>query len=46
MRSRSPSSPSASIASGVSATAKSPRVALFTPASVAWAESATATSSV
>jgi hypothetical protein len=41
-----PSSPSASIFSGVSATAKSARVALFTPASVACADSATATRSV
>jgi hypothetical protein len=40
------SSPSASIFPGVSATAKSARVALFTPASVACADSATATRSV
>ena len=43
---RTPSSPSASMASGVSAAAKSVRVALLTPASVAWADSTTATSSV
>ena len=42
----SPASPSASILSGVSATRKSFSVALFTPASVACADSATATSSV
>ena len=41
-----PASPSASIFSGVSATAKSFVVALFTETSVAWAESATATTSV
>ena len=46
MRSRTLSSPSASIASGVSASAKSGRVALLTPASVACAESTTATSRV
>jgi len=40
------SSPSASIFCGVSATANRPRVALLTPASVACAESTTATSSV
>ncbi len=41
-----PSSPSASILAGVSATANSSCVALFTPTSVAWAESTTATRSV
>src|SRR3954447_25908007 len=46
MYARSFSSPSASIFCGLSATAKSARVALFTPASVAWAERTTATSSV
>ncbi len=40
------SSPSASIFSGVSAILNSGRVALFTPASVACADSTTATSSV
>ena len=40
-----PSSPSASIACGVLATGNSRRVALFTPTSVDWADSATATSS-
>ena len=40
------STPSATIFSGVSARAKSAGVALFTPASVACAESTTATSSV
>src|ERR1700747_2976441 len=46
MWSRKRSSPSASIFCGVSATANSSRVALLTPASVACAESTTATSSV
>src|SRR6185312_9179547 len=46
MYSRTFSSPSSSIFSGVSATANSARVALLTPASVAWADSTTATSSV
>ncbi len=41
-----PSSPSATIASGVGAAANRPRVALLTPASVACAESTTATSKV
>ena len=41
-----PSSPSASIFCGVSATLKSLAVALFTETSVAWADSATATTSV
>ncbi len=41
----SPSTPSAAIAAGVLATGKSFAVALFTPLSVAWAESTTATSS-
>jgi hypothetical protein len=39
-------SPSATIFAGVSAAAKSAGVALLTPASVAWADSTTATSSV
>ncbi len=43
MCSRTASSPSAIILAGVSATAKRPRVALLTPASVACAESTTAT---
>ena len=42
---RMPASPSLSIASGVLASAKSVLVALFTPTSVAWADSTTATSS-
>src|ERR1700745_3010007 len=46
MWSRKRSSPSASIFCGVSATANSSRVALLTPASVACADSTTATSSV
>ena len=46
MKSRTRSSPSASIFSGVSATAKSGPVARLTPRSVAWADSTTATSSV
>ncbi len=46
MRSRTSSSPSASIFLGVSATLNRPRVALLTPASVACAESTTATSKV
>ncbi len=41
-----PSAPSAAIAAGVGAAANSAGVALFTEASVAWAESTTATSSV
>ena len=41
-----PASPSASIFSGVSATWKSFSVALLTETSVAWAESATATTRV
>ena len=41
----SPATPSAAIAAGVLATGKSVRVARFTPLSVAWAESTTATSS-
>jgi hypothetical protein len=40
-----PSSPKATICSGVFTSAKSARVALLTPASVAWADSTTATSS-
>ena len=40
-----PSSPSASIFCGVSATSKSLSVALLTDTSVAWADSATATTS-
>src|SRR3981081_231077 len=44
--SRSCSSPSSIIFCGVSAISNSFRVALLTPASVAWAESTTATSSV
>ena len=43
---RTRSSPSATICAGVSAAAKSPRVALLTPASVACADSTTATRSV
>src|SRR3954447_1191610 len=46
MNSRTRSSPSATIFSGVSAAANNAGVALFTPASVACAESTTATSSV
>ena len=46
IRSRTRSSPSAAIFSGVSASANSAGVALLTPASVACAESTTATSSV
>src|ERR1700726_1666437 len=46
INSRRRASPSATILSGVSATAKSFGVALFTPAAVAWAESPTAISSV
>src|SRR3954447_12946494 len=46
MNSRTCSSPSAAIFSGVSAAANSAGVALLTPASVACAESTTATSSV
>src|SRR5580692_7285491 len=46
MQSRTFSSPSASIFCGVSATANSARVALLTPASVACADSTTATRSV
>src|SRR5271166_2914514 len=46
MRCASPSSPSAIIFFGVSATAKSAFVALLTPASVACADSTTATRSV
>src|ERR1044072_6339747 len=46
MKSRTFSSPSAAIFSGVSAAANSAGVALLTPASVACAESTTATSSV
>src|ERR1041384_6054896 len=46
MNSRTRSSPSATIFSGLSAAANSAGVALFTPASVACAESATATRSV
>ena len=46
IRSASPASPSAAILAGVSATANSARVALLTPASVACADSTTATSSV
>ena len=46
MRSRTRSSPSATIFSGVSASANSAGVALLTPASVACADSTTATSSV
>jgi hypothetical protein len=42
----SPASPSSSIFAGVSATAKSFSVALFTDLSVAWADSTTATSRV
>ena len=42
----SPSSPSASILAGVSTEANSGRVARLTPLSVAWAESATATTRV
>ena len=41
---RMPASPSFSIESGVLASAKSVFVALFTPTSVAWADSTTATS--
>ena len=41
-----PSRPSASIFSGVSAALNSPFVARFTPSSVAWADSTTATRSV
>ena len=40
-----PSSPKSSIACGVLATANNLRVALFTPTSVAWADSSTAASS-
>src|SRR5262247_3835943 len=46
MRSCRPSSPSWSIFWGVLATLKSGSVALLTPASVAWADRTTATSSV
>ena len=46
IRSRTRSSPSAAIFSGVSASANSAGVALLTPASVACADSTTATSSV
>src|SRR6185436_20520115 len=46
MKSRTLSSPSAAIFSGVSAAANSAGVALLTPASVACADSTTATSSV
>src|SRR5689334_16921282 len=46
MNSRTFSSPSATIFSGVSAAANSAGVALLTPASVAWADSTTATSRV
>ena len=46
MKGTSPSSPSASIFSGVSATTNSLSVALLTETSVAWAERATATTSV
>ena len=46
MKSRTFSSPSAAIFSGVSAAANSAGVALLTPASVACADSTTATSSV
>src|SRR5262245_36493458 len=46
MYSRTESSPSAAIFLGVSATRNNGRVALLTPASVAWAERTTATSSV
>ena len=42
----SPSSPSASIFCGVSATLNSRSVALLTPTSVAWADRATATTKV
>jgi len=42
----SPSSPSASICAGVVTRANRSRVAMFTPASVDWAESTTATSKV
>ena len=46
INSRTRSSPSAAIFSGVSASANSAGVALLTPASVACADSTTATSSV
>ena len=46
IKSRTLSSPSATIFSGVSAAANSAGVALLTPASVACADSTTATSSV
>ena len=46
IRSSMPSTPSATIFSGVSAMANKPAVALFTPTSVACADSTTATSSV
>src|SRR3990167_3302637 len=46
IKSRTLSSPKRTIFSGVSATLNSARLALLTPASVAWADSTTATSSV
>ena len=46
MKGTSPASPSSSIFAGVSATANSLSVALLTATSVAWADRATATTSV